>query len=106
MTQMRQQDGASVNARNLIPSTDLACLIDYLVKAFPPNGNALPFSWPVLTFDPSKKRLGINTYGILRRFLCQKEMLNAFRHTETTGFLRDLVSSINLTLSMSTFARQ
>lgn len=92
MTQMRQQDGASVNARNRIPSTDLACLIDYLVKAFPPNGNAPPFSWPVLTYDPSKKRLGINSYGILRRFLAQNEIRKAFRQTETTGFLRDLVS--------------
>ena len=91
---MTQQDGASVNARNKIPSTDLACVIDFLVKAFPPDESRSghPLSWPVLKFDPAKNRLSINTYGIMHRFLAQKEMLSAFRQTETSGFLRDLVS--------------
>lgn len=94
MSQIPQQGGASVYARGRIPSTDLTSLINFLVKAFPPDENRSdhPLGWPVLTFDPAKKRLGINTYGILRRFLVQKEMRDAFRQTETTGFLCDLVS--------------
>ncbi|NOS75267.1 MAG: hypothetical protein HOP36_12190 [Methyloglobulus sp.] len=94
MSQIPQQGGASVHARGRIPSTDLASLINFLVKAFPTDENRSdhPLGWPVLTFDPVKKRLGINTYGILRRFLAQKEMRDAFRQSETTGFLCDLVS--------------
>ncbi|MDI1294234.1 MAG: hypothetical protein PSV18_16065 [Methylobacter sp.] len=93
MSQLPQQGGASVHARGQIPSTDLASLIDFLVKAFPPSGDDLnhPYGWSVLKFDPEKKRLSINTYGILRRFLAQKEMRDAFRQTPTSGFLRDLV---------------
>ncbi len=94
MSQLPQQGGASVYARGQIPSTDLASLIDFLVKAFPPSGDDLnhPSGWSVLKFDPEKKRLSINTYGILRRFLAQNEMRDAFRQTSTSGFLRDLVS--------------
>ncbi|MGH8551590.1 MAG: hypothetical protein ACRERU_23890 [Methylococcales bacterium] len=93
MSQIPQQGGASVHARGRIPSTDLASLIDFLVKAFPPDEDRSdhPLGWPVLTFYPAKKRLGINIYAILRRFLAQREMRDAFRQTETTGFLCDLV---------------
>ncbi|GAB6142436.1 hypothetical protein JCM14076_31660 [Methylosoma difficile] len=92
MSQTPQQGGASVYARGQIPSTDLALLIDFLVKAFPPKESSSdnPFEWPVLTL--TNNRLGINTYGILRRFLVQKELLDAFRQTPNSGFLRDLVS--------------
>ena len=94
MSQLPQQGGASVHARGQIPSTDLASLINFLVKAFPPNGESSehPYSWSVLKFDPVKHRLSINTYGILRRFLAQKELRDVFRQTPSTGFLRDLVS--------------
>ncbi|HEY8159131.1 MAG TPA: hypothetical protein VIF10_10565 [Methylobacter sp.] len=94
MSQLPQQGGASVHARGHIPSTDLASLIDFLVKAFPPKGNDIthPYGWSVLKFDPDKKRLSINIYGILRRFLAQKDMRDAFRQTATSGFLRDLMS--------------
>lgn len=94
MMQLPQQGGASVQARGRIPSTDLASLVSLLVEAFPPNeerpGNAL--SWPVISFDPNKNRLGLNTYGVLRRFLAQKGMLDTFRQSEATGFLRDIAS--------------
>ena len=94
MSQLPQQGGASVHARGQIPSTDLASLINFLVRAFPPKGEASdhPFTWPVLKFDPVKHRLSVNTYGIIKRFLSQKELLESFRHSPTTGFLRDLVS--------------
>ena len=39
MSQHPQQGGASVYARGQIPSTDLATLIHYMVKAYPPNKN-------------------------------------------------------------------
>jgi len=87
---MTHQSGASVNARNKIPSTDLACLVDFLVKVFPTTENEPPLNWPVLSFDAHKNRMSINTYGIMKRFISQKEMLRAFHHTEATGFLRDL----------------
>lgn len=92
MSQIPKQGGASVQVRGQIPSTDLAYLIDFLVKAFPPDQNSSdkPSGWPVLTFQ--NNRLGINSYGILRRFLAQKEMRDAFRKSSTTGFLRDVVN--------------
>ena len=94
MMQLPQQGGASVQARGRIPSTNLASLVSFLVEAYPPKedrpGNSL--SWPVLRFDPAKGRLGVNTYGVLKRFLGQKEMLQAFRHSDASGFLRDIAS--------------
>jgi hypothetical protein len=94
MMHLPQQGGASVQARGRIPSTDLACLVSLLAEAFPPNekrpGSAL--SWPVLSFDPNKNRLGLNTYGVLRRLLAQKGLLDTFRQSDTTGFLRDIAS--------------
>lgn len=94
MNEIRQQDGASVNARQQIPSTDLTSLINFLVDAFPANKNQpnTPFGWDVLKFDADKNRLSINTYGILRRFLADEKMRKAFRKTDSTGFLRDLLS--------------
>lgn len=94
MTQNAQQGGASVHARGQIPSTDLASLIQYLTKAYPPDfeSDKPVITWPVLSFDSEKRRLGINTYGILRRLLIQKELLAHFRHTPSTGFLHDLAS--------------
>ncbi len=94
MMQLPQQGGASVQARGRIPSTDLASLITFLVEAFPPKkdrpGHAL--SWPALSFDANKKRLSLNTYGVLRRFLANKKMLEAFRQSDNSGFLRDISS--------------
>jgi hypothetical protein len=94
MNETPQQDGASVSARQQMPSTDLAGLINFLVDAFPAEKNQpnTPFGWGVLKFDADKNRLSINTYGILRRFLAQKKMRGAFRKTDNTGFLRDLLS--------------
>lgn len=94
MSQNAQQGGASVLARGQIPSTDLASLIQFLVKAYPPDlASTKPvIKWPVLTFDPEKRRLGINTYGILRRLVVQNELQAQFRQTTNTGFLRDLIS--------------
>jgi len=93
MSQRPQQGGASVHARGQIPSTDLASLIHFLVKAYPPKEGEFtePFKWSVLKFDAEKSRLSINTYGILRRLLAQKELREAFRQSPNTGFLRDLV---------------
>ncbi len=92
MTQQPQQGGASVQVRGRIPSTDLASLVSLLADAFPPNddrpGTAL--SWQVLTFDDSSNRLGINTYGVLRRLLAQKGFLEKFRQADTSGYLRDI----------------
>ncbi len=94
MMQLPQQGGASVQARGRIPSTDLASLVSLLVEAFPPNeerpGNAS--SWPVIRFDPNKNRLGLNTCGVLRRFLAQNGMRDHFRQSDATGFLRDIAS--------------
>jgi len=94
MSQTAQQGGASVHARGQIPSTDLSSLIHLLVKAFPPSGEdpGHPLGWSVLIFDAEKRRLSINTYGILRRLLAFKEFRDAFRQTANTGFLRDLVN--------------
>jgi hypothetical protein len=87
---MNHQSGASVNARNKIPSTDLASLVTFLVKAFPAKGSEAPLDWPVLQFDPVKKRLTINVYGVMHRFITEKDMWNAFRYTDSTGFMRDM----------------
>ncbi|MGZ8181826.1 MAG: hypothetical protein ACXWT1_07705 [Methylobacter sp.] len=93
MSQRPQQGGASVHAHGQIPSTDLASLIHFLVKAYPPQEGECrePFKWPVLKFDAEKSRLSINTYGILRRLVAQKELREAFRQSPNSGFLRDLV---------------
>jgi hypothetical protein len=93
MSQRPQQSGASVQARGQIPSTDLASLIHFLVKAYPPQEGECrePLKWPVLKFDAEKSRLSINTYGILRRLLAQKELRDAFHQSPKSGFLRDLV---------------
>jgi hypothetical protein len=93
MSQRPQQSGASVQARGQIPSTDLASLIHFLVKAYPPQEGECrePLKWPVLKFDAEKSRLSINTYGILRRLLAQKELREAFSQSPNSGFLRDLV---------------
>lgn len=93
MSQRPQQSGASVQARGQIPSTDLASLIHFLVKAYPPQEGECrePLKWPVLKFDAEKSRLSINTYGILRRLLAQKELRDAFHQSPNSGFLRDLV---------------
>lgn len=93
MSQDAQQGGASVHARGQIPSTDLTSLIQFLVKAYPPDleSSKSILKWPVLTFD--KCRLGINTYGILRRLVIQKELQTQFRQDKpSSGFLRDLTS--------------
>lgn len=87
---MNHQSGASVNARNKIPSTDLASLVALLVKAFPPTGSESPLDWTVLKFNTEKKRLSINTYGVMHRFIFEKEMLNSFRQTDSSGFMRDI----------------
>jgi hypothetical protein len=94
MSQPPQQGGASVHARGQIPSTDLASLIQFMVKAYPPDRNAPNpvYAWPVLTFDAKNYRLGINTYGILRRFLAQKDLQASFKQSADTGFLRDIAS--------------
>lgn len=94
MSQHPQQGGASVHARGQIPSTDLASLIKFMVKAYPPDRNATNpvYAWPVLTFDAKNNRLGINTYGILRRFLAQKDLQASFKQSPGKGFLRDTAS--------------
>ena len=94
MMQLPQQGGASVQARGRIPSTDLASLVSFLTEAFPPNAErpGTASSWPVLSFDASKNRLSLNTYGVLRRFLSQKGLLDTFRQSDATGFLRDIAS--------------
>jgi hypothetical protein len=94
MSQLPQQGGASVHARGQISSTDLTSLIQFLVKAYPPDlvSTKPAHSWPVLKFDPTNHRLIIDTYGIFKRFLGSKELLDAFRQTSNTGFLRDLVN--------------
>lgn len=92
MTQLPQQGGASAVARGLIPSTDLASLVKFVVEVFPPDEKQQghPLSWPVLSFDPAKQRLGINTYGIIRRLVASKSFREAFRQTPESGFLRDV----------------
>lgn len=94
MMQLPQHGGASVQACGRIPSTDLASLVSFLTEAFPPNAERpdTASSWPVLSFDASKNRLSLNTYGVLRRFLNQKGLLDTFRQSDTTGFLRDIAS--------------
>lgn len=91
MTQAPQQGGASVQMRGRVPSTDLASLVAFLVEAFPPRPDRKDHAlgWDALNYDPAKQRLGLNTYGILRRFLVLPAMRKAFRHAETSGFLRD-----------------
>ena len=92
MTDLPQQVGASVQVHGRIPSTDLALLIAFLVEAFPAKDRPdHALSWPVLKF-PDRNRLGLNTYGILRRFIGNKAMREAFRQSEGSGFLRELAS--------------
>ena len=93
MTDLPQQVGASVQVHGRIPSTDLALLIAFLVEAFPAKDRPdHALSWPVLKFDADRNRLGLNTYGILRRFIGNKAMREAFRQSEGSGFLRELAS--------------
>ena len=94
MTQQPQQGGASVQARGRIPSTDLASLVSLLAEVFPPNVDrpGAFLSWPVLSFDASTNRFGLNTYGILRRLWAHKEFREKFRQSDLSGFLRDVAS--------------
>ena len=94
MTQQPQQGGASVQARGRIPSTDLASLVSLLADVFPPNDDrpGAFLSWPVLSFDASTNRFGLNTYGILRRLWTHKEFREKFRQSDLSGFLRDVAS--------------
>ena len=85
MTMPTQQSGASVHARDRIPSTHLRSLLEFLVAAFPAAhrpDHAL--SWPALSYDPSQQRLCLNTDGVLRRFLANKAMRAAFMYFLTT----------------------
>lgn len=91
MTQLPQQGGASVQARGRIPSTDLASLVKFIEKAYPPEEKreGLCRAWPVLSYDATTRRLGINTYGFLRRLLANPDFLDSFKNSDETGFLRD-----------------
>jgi hypothetical protein len=90
MTTLALQGGASVHARDRIPSTDLSSLLAFLVEAFPPEDQPSDArSWPALSYDPNQKRLCLNTYGILRRFFAHRGMRARFAHSDDSGFLRD-----------------
>lgn len=92
MNRTPQQGGASVRMQGRIPSIDLASLVSLLLQALPAQertGHAL--SWPALRYDPQRKRLVLNTYGVLRRLLASKDFRERFRHAEESGFLRDVM---------------
>jgi hypothetical protein len=90
MTTPNPRGGASVHARDRIPSTDLSSLLEFLVEAFPPQDPpADARSRPALSYDPASKRLILNTYGVLRRFLLSGTMRRKFAHSDHSGFLRD-----------------
>ncbi len=90
MSMPSRQGGASVQARDRIPSTDLGALLEFLVEAFPSQDRpADARSWPALSYDPALKRLSLNTCGVLRRFLLNRNMQRTFAHSADSGFLRD-----------------
>ncbi|MBK1694813.1 hypothetical protein CKO09_08685 [Chromatium weissei] len=91
MSEFTQQSGASISANAQIPSIDLAALVSFLIAAFPEDIHRInqDLSWPVLSFDSEKKRLNINVCGVMRRLMMNKNLHNAFRQSDSTGFLRN-----------------
>jgi hypothetical protein len=90
MTTPTPRGGASVHARDRIPSTDLSSLLEFLVEALPPQEPLVDArSRPALSYDPASRRLTLNTYAVLRRFLLSKSMRRKFAHSDHSGFLRD-----------------
>lgn len=91
-TNTPQQGGASALVRGRVPSTDLTSLLAFLIEAFPPcpdrEGESL--GWNAITYDPGKQRLGLNTYGVLRRLLRNRKLREVFSQSRGGGFLREL----------------
>jgi hypothetical protein len=84
------QGGASIAARNRIPSLDLASIAQQLAQAVPaaPEGTHLA-KLPLVRLDGNKLR--INTRSVLSRFMLAPEFVKAFEPGEESGFVKDLV---------------
>ncbi|PQJ96620.1 hypothetical protein [Chromatium okenii] len=93
MSALTQQSGASIIANAQIPSVDLVKLVSLLAAAFPEQTehNHQDASLPVLSFVPENNRLNINVCGVMRRLMADKHLRDAFRQTDNSGFLRDLI---------------
>ncbi len=59
--------GALLTAEVPEPSVDLATLVEFLAESLAPMGAAGPDSWPLLSWSPGERTLGINTFGVLWR---------------------------------------
>src|SRR5215510_6028160 len=59
--------GALLSAQVPEPSVDLATLIEFLADSLAPTGAAGPDGWPLLSWSPADRTLGINTFGVLWR---------------------------------------
>jgi len=60
--------GALLTAQVPEPSVDLATLVEYLADSISPKMDADERErWPLLSWSPQERVLGLNTYGVLRR---------------------------------------
>jgi hypothetical protein len=78
--------GALLTAQVPEPSVDLATLVEFLAESLSPTGTAGPDAWPLFSWSPADRTLGINTFGVLwrlrgpdqpRRVLSQSFIANA-----------------------------
>src|SRR5438128_1164996 len=78
--------GALLTAQVPEPSVDLATLVEFLAESLSPAGTTGPEAWPLLSWSPADRVLGINTFGVLwrlrgpdqqRRVLSQTFIANA-----------------------------
>ena len=86
------QRGARARAHQRAPSVDLVRLIELLTKAVPPDASAggHPAAWPLFDVDTERRRLRVNTRGVLSRLYVADAFRKDFRHGEDSGFLRDV----------------
>lgn len=86
------QRGARARAHQRAPSVDLVRLIELLTKAIPPDTSAsgYPAAWPLFDFDVERRRLRVNTRGVLSRLYGADAFRSDFKHGEDCGFLRDI----------------
>ena len=59
--------GALLTAQFPEPSVDLATLVEFLADSLSPKGTDGPDAWPLLSWSPADRTLGINTFGVLWR---------------------------------------
>jgi len=86
----QEQRGAALGAQTPVPSVDLARLVQLLAHAIPKDDNgAGQATWPLLSWSDDRKRLRINTGGVLSRLLNNRDFLESFASKQGSGFMRD-----------------